>query len=165
MDDILTKFQEVVDEEIKAYEKLGELYKLKQSILIQRKVDILWDVDAQIIKEAEDIKFINQKRKNVGKYLGDENITLSAVIEKARKSNEDLAKKMENQKTKLKILSKSLVLQEKTIMTLIKHGLVMVGKTLDIIIGVISPHSKQYDQKGHNIDMDKSMISSIIEEA
>ena len=164
MDDILIKFQEVIDEEIKAYEKLGELYKLKQSILVQRKVDALWDVDAQIIKEAEDIKSINKKRKDVGKYLGDENITLSAVIEKARKSNDDLANKMENQKTKLKILSKSIALQEKTIMTLIKHGLVMVGKTLDIIVGVISPHSKQYNQKGHNIDMDKSMISSIVEE-
>lgn len=164
MDDILIKFNEVVDEEIRAYEKLGELYKIKQSLLVQRKSDSLWDVDAQILKEAEHIKEINQKRKEVAKYLGDENISLSTVIEKVKTADEKLAQKFETQKTKLNVLAKSLSLQENTIMTLIKHGLVMVGKTFDIIVDVISPSSKQYNKEGKNIEMDKSMISSFMEE-
>lgn len=165
MDDMLIKFKEVVDEEIQAYESLGELYKIKQSILVQGKSDELWDIDSQILKQAEDIKSLSQKRKDVGKYLGDENISLSEVIEKAKSSNDSLVGTFEVQKTKLKVLSKSLVLQEKTNMTLIKHGLLMVQKTLDIIADVVSPHSKQYDSKGKNTEMDKSFISSVIEEA
>lgn len=164
MDDILIKFNEVIDEEIRAYEKLGELYKIKQSLLVQRKSDALWDIDAQIVKEAENIKLLNQKRKDVAKFLGDENISLSAVIEKAKTADEKLANKLETQKTKLNVLAKSLSLQENTIMTLIKHGLVMVGKTLDIIVDVIVPSSKQYNKEGKNIEMDKSMISSFMEE-
>lgn len=164
MDDILIKFNEVIDEEIRAYEKLGELYKIKQTLLVQRKSDSLWDVDAQILKEAEHIKELNQKRKEVAKFLGDENISLSAVIERAKAADVKLATKLENQKTKLNVLAKALSLQEKTIMTLIKHGLIMVGKTLDIIVDVIAPSSKHYNKDGKNIEMDKSMISSFMEE-
>lgn len=164
MDDILIKFNEVIDEEIRAYEKLGELYKIKQTLLVQRKSDSLWEIDNQIVKEAEHIKELNIKRKEVAKYLGDENISLSAVIEKAKFADEKLANKLESQKTKLNVLARSLSLQEKTIMTLIKHGLIMVGKTLDIIVDVIAPSSKQYNKDGKNIEMDKSMISSFTEE-
>jgi len=165
MDDMLIKFKEVVDEEIQAYEALGELYEIKQSILVQGKSDALWDIDAQIVNKADNIKELNQKRKAVAKYLGDENITLSEVIEKAKNSNDDLANKIIAQKAKLLVLSKSIALQEKTIMTLVKHGLIMVGKTLDIIAGVILPHSKQYNKNGQNIEMDKSSLSSIVQEA
>ncbi len=165
MDDMLIKFKEVVDEEIQAYEALGELYKIKQSILVQGKNDALWDIDAQIIDKAEIIKEVTQKRKEVAKYLGNEDITLSEVIEKAKNSNNDLADKIISQQSKLKIISKSLALQEKTIITLVKHGLIMVGKTLDIIAGVVLPHSKQYNKKGQNTEMDKSLLSSVVEEA
>lgn len=165
MDDMLIKFKEVVDEEITAYESLGELYKIKQSILVQGKSDALWDIDAQIVSKTDNIKELNEKRKEVARYLGNENITLSEVIEKAKSSNDELATKLEGQKVKLNVLSRSLALQETTNITLIKHGLVMVGKTLDIIAGVVLPHAKQYDKKGKNIEIDKSLISSVVEEA
>ena len=164
MDDILIKFKEVVDEEIQAYEKLGELYKIKQSILMQRKTDELWNIDAQILDRAENIKEINRKRKELSKYLGNEDITLSEVIEKAKASNDSLVGKLENQQTTLKVLSKTIALQETTNMTLVKHGLTVVGKTMDIIINAVAPHSKQYNEKGKNVGIDKSMMSSIVEE-
>ncbi len=165
MDDMLIKFKEVIDEEIKAYEVLDELYRVKQSILVQRKIDALWDIDAQIVQETEIIKEISEKRKKVAGYLGNENITLSEVIEKAKTSNNELADKLKNQKERLNLLSSSLVLRENTNMTLVKHGLVMVQKTLDIIVETIIPQSKQYTNKGKNTGIDKSLISSIIEEA
>lgn len=167
MDDMLVKFKDVVDEEIQAYESLGELYKTKQSILIQGKSDALWDIDTQIVSKAEDIKALNRKRQDVAKYLGDENLTMSEIIEKAKDANDSLVNTFETQKTKLNILAKSISLQEQTNMTLIKHGLVMVGKTLDIIVEALLPEvqSGQYDKSGQNIQADKSSISSVVEEA
>lgn len=166
MDDMLIKFKEVVDEEIQAYESLGELYKIKQSILVQGKSDALWDIDAQIVSKADNIKELNKKRKEIAKYLGNEDFTLSEIIEKAKEANDAIADKLETQKTKLRILAKSLTLQEDTNMTLIKHGLTMVGKTLDILVGALMPQmqSGQYNNLGQSIKSDKSTISSIVEE-
>lgn len=166
MDDMLIKFKEVVDEEIQAYELLGELYEIKQSILVQGKSDALWDIDAQIVSKADNIKELNKKRKEIAKYLGNEDFTLSEVIEKAKKANDSIADKLETQKAKLKILAKSLTLQEDTNMTLIKHGLTMVGKTLDILVGALMPQmqSGQYNNLGQSVKSDKSMISSVVEE-
>lgn len=166
MNDAFLKFNGIIDEEIEAYEALGDLYEIKQSILIQGKSDALWDIDAQIIDKAKDIKELNQKRREIATYIGDENFTLSQVIEKAKESNDLIAKNLETKKSKLQLLAKSLSLQEKTNMTLVKHGLTMVGKTLDIIVGVLAPQTKgHYDKHGQNINTDKSFISSVVEEA
>lgn len=166
MDDTLQQIKEIVDEEIQAYESLGDLYTVKQSILVQGKSDALWDVDAQIISRADIIRSINQKRKNLFKYMGDENMSMSQIIEKAKASNEPIVENLEMQRTKLRILAKSLSLQEKTNMSLIKHGLTMVGKSIEIIVGAVMPELKRghYNSSGHNVDMDKSEISSIVEE-
>ena len=52
-------------------------------------------------------------------------------------------------------------------MTLIKHGLIMVGKTIDIIVKALLPEVQvgQYDKQGQSVKGDKSLISSIVEEA
>lgn len=167
MDDMLVKFKDVVDEEIQAYESLGDLYSMKQSILVQGKSDALWDIDAQILSKADSIKELNQKRKEIAGYLGSEDLTMSEIIEKAKKANDVLANKLQTQQTKLQILAKSLTLQEDTTQTLIQHGLTMVGKTLDIIVGALLPQVQggQYNRSGKNIDGDKSLISSVVEEA
>lgn len=166
MNETFLQFKGIIDEEILAYESLGELYEMKQAILIQGKSDALWDVDAQILEKANNIKAIDTKRKKIAGYLGGENLTLAEIIEKAKNANEPVAESLQVQQTKLGLLTKTLSLQEKTNGALIKHGLTMVGKTLDIIIGVLSPQvNGQYDKKGHNIGADKSLISSVVEEA
>lgn len=165
MNDTLLKFKEVIDEEIEAYEALGELYNAKQSLLVQGNSDALWEIDAKIVAKADNIKELNVKRKQVAGYLGDENYTVGQVIEKAKAENDKIADKLVSQRTKLKVLANSLALQEDTNMTLIKHGLTMVGKTLDIIVGNFLPHPRQYNKKGQNIEMDKSLLSSVVEEA
>lgn len=166
MDDMIVKFKDVIDEEIQAYESLGKLYEIKQSLLVQGKSDALWDIDAQIVERAENIREIDKKRKEVARYLGNEDLTMSEIIEKAKQANDPLVDKLETQKTKLRILAKSLSLQEDTNMTLIKHGLTMVGKTLDIIVGALLPQVQvgQYNKSGQSIKSDKSLISSIVEE-
>lgn len=164
MSDALLDFKGIIDEEISAYEALGELYKVKQSVLINRQCDALWDIDAQIVQKAEFIKELANRRKQIGKYLGNEDITLSEIIEKTKDNNQELAKSFQTQKVKIGVLSKALKLQETTNMALIKHGLVMVEKTMDVIFGAISPQNKQYDKYGNNVKSDENLISSIMEE-
>ena len=163
----LLKFKEVIDEEIEAYESLGDLYEIKQSLLVQGKSDALWDLDAQIIERANGIRALTRKRKEIAKYLGNEELTMSEAIEKAKESNNALVESFQSQKTKLRILTKSLTLQENTNMTLIKHGLKMVGKTIDIIVEAVMPQAQagQYNSQGRNVGTDKSLISSVVEEA
>ena len=141
MDNTLLKFKEVIDEEIQAYESMGELYNIKQSLLVQGKSDALWDIDAKITQSADEIKALSKKRKEVAGYLGNENLTISEAIERAKESGDALTETLQTQKTKLRILARSLTLQEDTNMTLIKHGLKMVGKTIDIIVEAIMPVS------------------------
>lgn len=167
MNDTLLKFKEILDEEIQAYESLGELYNIKQSILVQGKSDALWDIDSKIVSQADNIKAINQKRAEVARYLGDEKFTLSDIIDRAKESNDIIVGSLEEQRKKLRILAKSLTLQENTQMTLIKHGLTMVGKTIDIIASAVMPEvqSGQYNKSGKNIEASSDLISSVVEEA
>ena len=163
----LLEFKEIIDEEIQAYESMGQLYDIKQSILVQGKSDALWDIDAKIVERANKIRALNKKRKEIARYLGNENLTMSEAIEKAKESNDLLVDSLQSQQTKLRIITKSLTLQENTNMTLIKHGLRMVGKTIDIIVEAVMPQAQvgQYNSHGKSIETDKSLISSVVEEA
>lgn len=161
----LYEFKELVDKEIKAYEDIDELYKLKQAVLVQGKSDALWDVDAKIVSKMKSISELHAVRKNVAKYLGNENLTMSEAIESARNSNKVLADNLQQQKEKLNVLAGSISLQEKTNMELIKHGLVMVGKTLNILVNAFLPQPNEYNKDGKNVGNEEMQISSVIEEA
>lgn len=160
----LTEFKNTVDEEIKSYEAMEELYKLKQAILVQGKSDALWDVDAKILDRMKTIKNLNEKRKEIAKYLGSDNLTMSEIIAKAHASNNAIAQKLETQQTTLKMLANSISLYEKTNMELIKHGLIMTGKTLNILVNALLPQSNHYNKNGKTTQNDKLQISSVVEE-
>lgn len=161
----LEQFKETIDKEIQEYEAMEELYKLKQAVLVQGRSDALWDVDAKIVDKINNIKTIANERKTVAKYLGDENLTMTDAIERAKFSNEALAKKLQSQKAKLNVLSNSISLYEKTNMDLIKHGLTMAEKTMSMIVSIVAPQPNQYDRSGKNLSNDKMQISSVVEEA
>lgn len=160
----LTQFKEAVDEEIKSYEEMEELYKLKQAILVQGRSDALWDVDAKIVDRINKIKSLDSNRKQISKYLGSENLTMSEAIAKAQAANDSIADNLKAQQVQLKILAKSISIHEKTNMDLIKHGLIMTGKTLNILVSAVLPQPTQYNKDGKNVKNDKYQVSSIIEE-
>lgn len=161
----LKDFHETVNSEIKEYEEIEELYKLKQAILIAGKSDALWDIDAKITDKISKINRVSAKRREFAKYLGSENMTMSDVIKKAEFSDLAIAKKLNEQKSKLNLLASSISLYQKTNMELIKHGLIMTEKTMGIIVSAVTPPPNQYDKSGKNVGNEKVRISSIIEEA
>ena len=164
MNEALLEFNGIIDEEIHAYENLGELYETKKQALIDWKSDDLSRIDAQITEKAETIKDLSTKRKELAKNMGNENFTFSEIIEKTEAINKNLAKKFKDQQKKLKELSLSLTLEEKTCLELIKHGLKIVEKKVEIICDVVSPQTEQYDKSGHSIKSNESIVSSITED-
>ena len=165
IDENLIKFKETVDEEIKIYEEMEQLYKLKQAVLVQCKPDELWNVDEKIVSRINTIKELSSRRKEAGKYLGNENITMSEVIKKAMNSNKKLAENFEKQKKTLNLLTTSISLYENSNRELIKHGLNVTEKKLNIIFNTLSPHGNQYDNSGKNTGSGDLKISSVVEEA
>ena len=161
----LLNFKDTVDEEIKEYETMEELYKLKQAVLIQCKADALWGIDEKIVTTMNKIKHISARRMEAAKYLGDESLTMTAVINKAQSANDAIASKLQLQKNKLNILAKSISMYERTNMDLVKHGLHLVNKRFDIIVNALLPQSNEYNNMGKNIQNQKAQLSSILEEA
>lgn len=165
MIEVLLQYCDIIDEEIIAYEKLGELYAEKEQVLIHGNGESLYVVDEKIVNQAEVIDRVNVKRIDFCKNsLDDENITLSDIIEKTKTENPQLSEKFEQQQKRIRDLSKELSKLEKSHQELIKHGMAIVDKTMKIILDVVSPQSQQYDKSGHNVKCDESMISSISEE-
>lgn len=165
MSEVLLQYSEIIDEEIKAYEKLGELYVEKEQVLIHGNGENLYTIDEKIVNQAEVIDKVNAQRVEICKNsFDDENITLSAIIEKTKTENPQLSERFSQQQKRIKELSKELSRLEKSHQELIKHGMVIVDKTMKIILDVVSPQSQQYDKSGHNVKCDESMISSISEE-
>src|SRR5574344_505457 len=150
-EETLTKFKEAVDAEIKIYEEMEELYKLKQSVLIQCKTHELGDVDAKIISQINTVQAVSDRRRNVGKYLGNENITMSEIIEKAMEKDKSLAEDFKLQKKKLNTLAASIKLYESTNIELIKHGMEMNHKRLSIIFNALrsEEHTSELQSPDH----------------
>lgn len=162
----LLQFEKNVEEEIKAYQDMEELYKIKQAVLVQGRREALCDVDSKILDKIEQLKILNNQRKNVSKYLGNEEMTMSEAIQKANAVNPQLAQRLQVQKTMLNALSGTLTIYEKTNLDLIKHGLLMANKTLNIIINALAPQANQYSNTGKNLEQDRKVhLSTIVEEA
>lgn len=162
----LLQFEKNVDAEIQAYQDMEELYQIKQSVLVQGKCDALCEVDSKILDKIEQLKTLSTQRKQVSKFLGNEEMSMSEAINKAHSVNSGLAQRLTTQKAKLNALSGSLAVYERTNMDLIKHGLVLTNKTLNIIVNALAPQSNQYGSTGKNIERSNKMnLSTIVEEA
>ena len=77
----------------------------------------------------------------------------------------ETAKKFEMKKTKVNELAHRIFELERTNIELIKHGMHVTNKTLEIIIKGLKPITNEYNQKGQNIAKQHLEMSSIIEEA
>ena len=79
--------------------------------------------------------------------------------------DENIAEEFKNFKVKFNEVSKKITLLEQTNVELIKHGLTMSNKVLDIIIQACTPQSTGYDCHGKNSQGSGMGISSVCEDA
>jgi len=162
---ILTQIDIVFNEIVCAYEKMADLYEEKKDALIKSDTDELMLVDEKIIENYNTMVDLNNERVRIVQQTGAEEMNISEIIEKAEMENSPLVSKFNGYKVKISEVSKRISLLEQTNVELIKHGLEMSNKTLNIIISACAPQAGGYDKHGKNVQSQSLGISSVCEDA
>ena len=157
---------QMLDDTITVYQELLDLYKeKKQALLRPKNNEILRVVDEKILAHINTVKNVNEKREEFCKENDIDPAKISTLIEFASKDNKEFEEILSEQKVKINEVAQEIALIEKTNVELIKHGLIMSDKLLDIIISAAMPQTDNYDMHGKNIDTSELSISSIVEDA
>lgn len=149
-----------IEEELKLYEELSVLFEEKRKVLIANKVDSLLAVDDKILNVVDALKasvnhrFMLSNNKNIG---------ISKFITYAQNVNIELADEMKNLQVKINTLIEKIAQQERVIKELLRHGLILVTKTLNLISNA-TPAAGDYNNLGKNIHNEIGKISSVVEE-
>lgn len=162
---ILEQLEIVFNEIYSAYSKMADLYEEKKEALIKMNPDALKLTDDLILETHSLLVDLNNERLRIVQQLGVEEMNISEIIEEAEKINSPLAEEFKNFKVKFNEVSKKITLLEQTNVELIKHGLTMSNKVLDIIIQACTPQSTGYDCHGKNSQGSGMGISSVCEDA
>ena len=156
--------ENLINQEIDEYKNIEKLYADKKEILVHCKTAELYEIDSQITDTYKKIKNLSSMRKNVTKSMNMLSFSMSDIIKKLKEQDESAAKKFEEKKAIVNELAQKIFNLEKTNYELIKHGMLVTNKTLEIFLKGIKTITKEYNQKGKNIAKDQLEMSSIVEE-
>ena len=150
----------LMDKEIELYKQLRILYSDKKNSLIKNDIKSLKNIDNQILELISKIKICETKRL---KIAGDKFNNISALINYAKIESPEYLNKLENQKIEINKLAKEISHLHKTNLDLVKHGLVLSDKTLQLIIKICREGNRNYSSSGFS--KFNTPISTIIQEA
>lgn len=157
--------ENIVDKEIDGYKNIEKLYVDKKEILIKGKSTELFDVDAKIADTFKSISSYSEMRKNISKSLNMPTFSLTDIINNIKQQDAHAAENLEKKRDEVKELSQKIFELEKVNLELLKHGMHVTNKTLEIIIKGLKPITEEYNKNGKNITKEQLEMSSIIEEA
>ena len=161
----IKELENLIDKEIDGYKNIEKLYTDKKEILIKGKATDLYDVDAKIINTYKKISDLSDARKTVTKALDIPTFSITDVINKIKNTDQETAKKLEEKKAEVNELAKRIYKLEKINIELTKHGLLVTGKTIEVMLKGVATVNNEYNAKGQNIKDDRLKMSSIVEEA
>lgn len=148
---------EVLDEEIRAYTNLKELFAEKREILKKSKSDDLGVLDNKILAQNEKIKKLNKSREEISIELLGKNANMTEFIEFAKANAKDFVKPLEEKKVKICNIIPEIMLLNNQNVELLKHGMVITNKMLETIINAFAPQGSYYNESGktdtHDMDM------------
>lgn len=151
----------IIDNEIKLYTEMRNLYTDKKAALVKNDLDKLAVVDAKIIENYEGIKKIDALRLDAIKILGEDAPSMSRLIEIAEKRHPKSVVKLKEQQAQLEVLSSAISVLNLTTMKLIEHGMVLADKRLNIIVDACAPKGTSYTDKGSEKAQDMGMSTII----
>lgn len=161
----IQKLENIIDSEINGYQHIEKLYVDKKELLIKGKADSLHAIDEQIMNTYKNISSCAEERKQVSASMNLPSFSLTDIINKVKENDEQKAQKFEEKKATVNELAQKIYQLERTNIELLKHGMHVTNKTLEIIIKGLKPITNEYDKKGQNIAKQHLEMSSIIEEA
>ena len=161
----ISTLENIINKEIDGYKDIEKLYMDKKEILIHGKSDELMAVDEKIMNAYKGLNNSLEARKVIMKSLEMPTFSMTDLINKIKSADEESAKKFEAKKNEANKLAQRIFELDRVNLELIKHGMHVTNKTLEIIIKGLKPITNEYNQKGQNITKEQLEMSSIIEEA
>ncbi len=159
----LEELKKSIYEEIQLYKTLDELFEEKRKVIISNKAEDLLKVDEKILNVVDSIKSAVNHRQTLSKILADKNLSISEMIELAKTSAPTLVGEFEAAQNQIIELSNEIARKERIIKELLRHGMNLVNKTLNLISNAVSM-AGDYNRTGKNVQSDIDRISSIVEE-
>lgn len=156
-EEIFKNIINILDKEIKLYTEMRNLYTEKREILVKNNILDLSKIDAKIIENYETIKKVDIQRLEEIKALGDNIPNMTELINKARELCPKYSLKLLEQQETLNSISSAISVLNLTNMKLIKHGMILTDKKLNIIIEACAPKGNSYTGEGkeevNNLEM------------
>lgn len=151
------KLLNIIDEEIKAYEELKPLFEEKKELLKKSKSGDLIEVDNRIIAQNELIVKLNKARQDISVKHFNKDCSMSDYIELLGGENDEYKEQLLLRKVKICNILDELTLLNNQNVELLKHGIIITNKTLDMIVDAFAPQGSNYDETGktdtHDLDM------------
>lgn len=147
-EEIFKNLTNILDKEIELYTEMRVLYQKKREVLVKNDMAELSDVDTKIIENYETIKKTDSLRIDAIKMLGEDIPNMSGLIEKAKEVCPKYSMKLREQQEKLNNISSAISVLNLTNMELIKHGMILSDKKLNIIIDACAPKGNSYSKTG-----------------
>ena len=157
--------ENIIDKEIDGYKDIEKLYMDKKEILIHGKSEELMNVDEKIMNAYKGLNNSLEARRVVMKSMEMPTFSMTDLINKIKSAEEEAAKNFESKKAEANKLAQRIFELDRVNLELIKHGMHVTNKTLEIIIRGLKPITNEYNHKGQNITKEQLEMSSIIEEA
>ncbi len=159
--EILNELSKIINDEIVNYSEIKMLYEEKQKILVCHKIDALLNINIEINEKIKTLKRISNKRRYMTAKEGHPELTMSELIEKARKNDRELSEKFTEQKEQLNRLANEIRAIDDTNIELTKQGMMITSKMLNVIVDSGILGSAEYNKSGKN--RQSMELSSIIE--
>lgn len=161
--EIFKNIIEILDKEITLYTEMRNLYQRKREVLVKNDIQELAKVDTSIIENYETIKKTDLLRVDAIKMLGEDIPNMTQLINKAHELCPKYALKLTEQQEKLNNISSAISVLNLTNMKLIKHGMILADKKLNIIIEACAPKGNSYTGDGKE-ETNNMEMSTIIED-
>lgn len=160
----LLLIEKTINEEVSLYKELENLYKEKQDVLVNKKADELVEVDSKIFNKFESLKPLIDTRNELFFKFSGSDMTMSKVIEEAKKVDIEQSKRFEKLKTEINSLVKTITQLDAINLELTKFGIKLTNKTMQIILNNVSISTNEYNSHGKVNNQEKLHLSSVSEE-
>ena len=159
----LKELKKLIDEEVQLYSELKDLFHEKRKILVANDVEALLSVDEKILNVVDSIKSSVSLRERISGDSATSGLTLTQMISEAQKYDENLADEFSAAQVKVHSLIKDIAHEEMVVKELLRHGMNLVNKTLNMISNAVSI-AGDYNRDGKNVQSEIDRISSVVEE-
>lgn len=153
----------LIEEELELYSDLNGLFEEKRKILVSNSVDALLEVDEKILNVVGAIQSSVNHRQLVVSKFGFKVENLTQMINFAKEYDNELAQEFKLTQEKINYLISEIAHKERIIKELLRHGMNMVNKTLNMISNATSM-AGDYNSYGKSTNGEIDRISSVVEE-